>query len=194
MGLEVEPDVVQRAAIAVANGDHEARAGEDHQLADLNRLRVVDVTGGLDHEEQRVAEDFELRALVGVDGILDCERMQLEPLANSLDDLRAGVVQADPHEAVAARVRTTEGGLELHATALPVSLVVEPAVDDGGAHVLHPRILCRLRPVADAGIAARQREPGQTFRRHAASLTSRPPRHGRLHGILITGSRICIRP
>ena len=56
MGLEVEPDVVQRAALAVADGDHEARPDEDHHLADLDRLGAVDVAGGLDHEEQRVAE------------------------------------------------------------------------------------------------------------------------------------------
>ena len=111
MRLEVEPDVVQRAALAVADGDHEARTDEDHQLADLDRLGAAGVTGGLDHEEQRVADDLELRALVGVDGILDRERVQLEPLAHRLDDLSAGVVEADPHEAVAARVGTAERGL-----------------------------------------------------------------------------------
>ena len=176
MRLEVEPDVVQRAALAVADGDHEARAGEDHQLADLDRLCAADVAGRLDHEEQRVADDLELRALVGVDGVLDRERVQLEAPADGLDDLRAGVVEADPHEAVAARVGTAERGLELDAAALPVALVVEPAVDDGGADVLDPRVrpLGRLRAVADAGVAARQREPGQTVGRHAASLTPRP--------------------
>ena len=80
-------------------------ADEDHHLADLDRLGAVDVAGGLDDEEQRVAEHLELRALVGVDGVLDRQRVQLEALAHRLDDLGAGVVQADPDEAVAARRR-----------------------------------------------------------------------------------------
>ena len=104
MGLEVEAHVVQRAALAVADGDHEARADEDHHLADLDRLGAVHVAGGLEHEEQRVAEDLELRPLVGVDGVLDRQRVQLEALAHRLDDLGAGVVEADPDEAVLARV------------------------------------------------------------------------------------------
>ena len=164
MGLEVEPDVVQRAALAVADGDHEARAGEDHHLADLDRLGAVDVAGGLEHEEQRVAEHLELRALVGVDGVLDGERMQLEPLADRLDDLRAGVVEADPDEAVAARVRAAERGLELDATALPVALVVEAAVDDGGADVLDARVRARRRPRAPSRTPASRRGSGNQDR------------------------------
>ena len=86
---------------------------------------LLDVAGGLEHEEQRVAEDLELRALVGVDGVLDRERVQLEALADGLDDLGAGVVEADPDEAVAARVGLAERGLELDPAALAVTLVVE---------------------------------------------------------------------
>ena len=104
VGLEVEPHVVQRAALAVADGDHEARAGEHHHLADLDRLGAVHVPRGLEHEEQRVAEHLELRPLVGVDGVLDRQRVQLEALAHRLDDLGARVVEADPDEAVVARV------------------------------------------------------------------------------------------
>ena len=43
MRLEVQAHVVQRAGLAVADGDHEARAEEDHHLADLDQLVAVDV-------------------------------------------------------------------------------------------------------------------------------------------------------
>ena len=155
MGLEVEPDVVQRAALAVADGDDEARPDEDHHLPDLDRLGAVDVAGGLDDEEQGVAEHLELRALVGVHGVLDRQRVQLEALAHRLDDLRAGIVEADPDEAVAARVGAAERGLQLDAAALPVALVVEPAVDDGGADVLDA--LVRARPAARCSRTAESR-------------------------------------
>ena len=80
MGLEVQAHVVQRAALAVANGDHEALAGEDHHLADLDRFAAVHVTSGLEHEEQRVAEHLELRPLVGVDRVLDRQRVSSKRL------------------------------------------------------------------------------------------------------------------
>ena len=81
MRLEVQAHVVQRAALAVADGDHEALAEEDHDLADLDELVAVDVARGLEHDEERVAAvDLELGALVGVDGVLDGQRVQLEVL------------------------------------------------------------------------------------------------------------------
>ena len=87
MRLEVQAHVVQRAALAVADGDHEALAEEDHDLADLDELVAVDVARGLEHDEQRVAAvDLELGALVGVDGVLDGQRVQLEVLPDRLDD------------------------------------------------------------------------------------------------------------
>ena len=86
VGLEVQAHVVQRAALAVADGDHEARAEEDHHLADLDELLAVDVARGLEHDEERVAAvDLELGPLVGVDGVLDGQRVQLEVPADRLD-------------------------------------------------------------------------------------------------------------
>ena len=132
--LEVQAHVVQRAALAVADRDHEALADEDHDLADLDELVAVDVAGGLEHHEQRVAAvDLELGALVGVDGVLDGQRVQLEVLAHRLDHARAGVVQPDPHEAVLAGVGLAQRGLELDAPAQALAALVEAAVDDGRA-------------------------------------------------------------
>ena len=194
MGLEVEPHVVQRAALAVADGDHEARPDEHHHLADLDRLGAVDVAGGLEHEEQRVAEHLELRALVGVHGVLDRQRVQLEALAHRLDDLGAGVVEADPDEAVAAGVGAAERGLELDAAALPVALVVEPAVDDGGADVLDA--LCARAGRSPSRTAASRRGSGNQDRPSGGTHASLAPRtcsRGRLHAILIPRSRISHR-
>ena len=115
------------------------------------------------HEEQRVAEHLELRPLVGVHGVLDRQRVQLEALAHRLDDLGAGVVEADPDEAVAARVGAAERGLELDAAALPVALVVEPAVDDGGADVLDALGRAR-RPARARGRAESRRGSGNQER------------------------------
>ena len=135
--LEVQAHVVQRAALAVADGDHEALAEEDHDLADLDELLAVDVARGLEHDEERVAAvDLELGALVGVDGVLDGQRVQLEVLAHRLDHARARVVQPDPHEAVLAGVGLAQRGLELDAAAQPLAALVEAAVDDGRADLL----------------------------------------------------------
>jgi hypothetical protein len=109
---------VQRAALAVADGDDEARAEEDHHLADLDELVAVDVARGLEHDEQRVAAvDLELGALVAVHGVLDGQRVQLEVLADRLDHARARIVQADPHEAVLAGIGLAQRALELDAAA-----------------------------------------------------------------------------
>ena len=166
--LEIEPYVVQRAALAMADGDDETRAREDHDLADLHRLGAVDVARRLEHEEQRVAEYLELRPLVGVDGVLDRQRMELEALAHRLDDLGAGVMETDPDEAVVACVGLAERGLEVDLAALTVALVVDGAVDDGRPDVhVHAR---RVLAVRGGAVTAEQRDPGQAVGRHAATI------------------------
>jgi hypothetical protein len=179
--LEVQTDVVQRAALAVADGDHEAWAEEDHHLADLDQLLAVDVARGLEHDEERVAaENLELGTLVGVDGVLDGERVQLEVPAHGLDHARARIVQADPHEAVLAGIGLAQGRLEFDATPHPLAGVVEAAVDHGRADLLLAqrlgrRGLHRARAVGAPHAPAhrdpaRQREPGGPLGRHAASV------------------------
>ena len=166
VGLEVQAHVVQRAALAVADGDHEALAEEDHHLADLDELLAVDVARGLEHDEERVAAvDLELGALVGVDGVLDGQRVQLEVPADRLDHARARVVQADPHEAVLAGVGLAQRGLELDAAAQPLAALVEAAVDHGRADLLLAQRLWgrrvhRRRAVA-VGAPANRDPPGE---------------------------------
>jgi hypothetical protein len=48
------------------------------QLAELHLLDVVEVAGGAEYDEQRVAVVLDLRPLMGVDGVLDGELVQVE--------------------------------------------------------------------------------------------------------------------
>jgi hypothetical protein len=65
------PDLTEVWRLAVANGDHESRAGEDVHLAELDGLGVVDVARRAQNAEHRVAVAFELGALMRVDGVPD---------------------------------------------------------------------------------------------------------------------------
>ena len=97
-GLEVDPGLVQRATLAVADADHEVRADEEVDLTGLDRILLVDVPERLEHEEQAVVVALELRTLVGVDGVLDGQRVQREGLRDLVELGRVGLVQADPDE------------------------------------------------------------------------------------------------
>jgi len=54
----------------LADGDHEVLAEKRQDLAQLNDLVGVHVASRLQHHEEGVAVDLELRALVGVDRVL----------------------------------------------------------------------------------------------------------------------------
>ena len=84
IGLELAADRGQVAALTVADGDHVVDADEDHHLAELEHLVVVDVAQRLQHDEQRVVVPLELRALMGVHGVLDGQRVQLVELGDVL--------------------------------------------------------------------------------------------------------------
>jgi hypothetical protein len=56
---------------AVAHGDDEPVPREEHDLADLHRLGLLDVARGLQHHEHRALVDLELRPLVRLDRVLD---------------------------------------------------------------------------------------------------------------------------
>jgi hypothetical protein len=166
--LELEADVVQRAGLPMAHRDHEARADEDVDLADVDELLGVDVARGLEHEEQRVAVDVDLRPLVRVDGVLHGQRVQVEVAPDRLDDAGRRVVQPDPHEAVAAGGRTRHRRLEIDAAALALAGVVQRAVHDRRLDVVLRRARPRGRLRAGAVRLARRRR-GQVGR-HGRSV------------------------
>jgi hypothetical protein len=62
----------------VPHSDDEVRADEHVQLAELDLLDLVEVAGGVQHQEQGVVVALELGALVGNDGVLDDELVELE--------------------------------------------------------------------------------------------------------------------
>jgi len=178
--LELATHAVQRAGFAVAHGDHEPGPDEDHHLPDLDELIGVDVPRGLQHGEQRVAVLLELRALVGVDRVLECQLVQVEALADRRNRLGARVVDPDPDEAVVGLLDCLDRLVEPQLCPAAVPLAVERAVDDGlvdraaalvvrGARFLEPARQPRrgrgrtsfrcigAKPTPDAGSRTRRR-------------------------------------
>jgi hypothetical protein len=62
----------------------------------------------LEHREDGVAVQLQLGPLVGVDGVVDGERVQLQLVDDEVELLVRGFEQADPQEAVAARLGPLE--------------------------------------------------------------------------------------
>ena len=113
----------------MADGDDEVVADEDHDLAESHDLVGVDVLRGLEHDEERVTVKLELGALVGVDRVLDRERVQRELLPDRVELLLGRFVEADPGEDV--RFAAGVHGVWRRRRALtPPAVLVDRAVDD----------------------------------------------------------------
>ena len=102
---------------------------EHHDLVDLDDLFGVDVAGRLEHDEQAVAVALELRPLVGVDGVLDGEGVEVEGPGDVVELVRRRLVQTDPDEAAAAPA-DAQGVLQGDGTRPPLAVLVDGAVDD----------------------------------------------------------------
>jgi hypothetical protein len=164
------------ARLAPADRDHEVPADEDRDLAGLDHLDVrrrrlrVHVPDGLEHGEQRVLVPVELGPLVlGVQRVLDGQRVQVVALGE-LGQLRlVRVVQAEPDETVAGEpdlvddARLTPAG--------PADAVdVHAAVDQRGGAV----------PDRDDRRSRRPRQPAG--RAQVRSAQVRKHGHGRTPG------------
>ena len=91
----------QRRRLAVTDVDEEAVADEHLDLAELDLLHVVEVAGRLEHQEDRLVVELQLGHLVGLEGVFDRQRMELEGGAD-LGELGLGrLEQADPDERLA---------------------------------------------------------------------------------------------
>jgi hypothetical protein len=64
--------------LAVTDVDEEAVADEHLGLAELDLLHVVEVAGRLEHQEDRFVVALQLGHLVGLEGVFDRQRMELE--------------------------------------------------------------------------------------------------------------------
>ena len=134
MLLQLLAHVPEPAGVAVADGDQELRPEEEHDLADLDELLGAEVARRLDDEEEGVAVDLELRALVGADRVLDGQLVQVELAPDRVELLRRRLDEADPGEAP-GRGRLGSHAGDLLVALQPVALTVDGAVDD------HARIL-----------------------------------------------------
>jgi hypothetical protein len=123
---------VELRAAAVAHGDDEVLAREEVDLAGLDGVLGVDVPEGLEGEEQAVGVALELGSLVGLERVLDRQRVQPERLRHLTELTLAGLVETDPDEvAVVGRlgpqlVELVGEAVDLHA----LTLAVERTVDD----------------------------------------------------------------
>jgi len=74
------------------------------ELAELDALDLVDVAGGLEHDEVAAGMAVELRALVAMVRVLDRGRVELELVGDSRELVGGRPVHADPgHAAALAR-------------------------------------------------------------------------------------------
>ena len=117
----------------MTHGDDIAAAGEDMRLAELDL--VVDKLRGAQRDEDRVAIDFELGALMREQRVLDRQVVQREPLLHGAQQLLVRLVQSDPGETAVGLARA--GFLQVELGTAPAGFIGD-AVDDR-AHRRPPR-------------------------------------------------------
>lgn len=94
--------------IAVADGDDEVLADQDHDLAGLDHFTggldrlVLDVLHRAQDEELEFVVDLQFRALVRVHGVLDDQLVQPESLCDALHLAVVGRVQSEPDKTLSA--------------------------------------------------------------------------------------------
>ena len=134
-GLDAAADVAQRAGLAVADDDDEAVADEHVDLAHLDLLGLVDVAGGLEHDEDRLVVHLELGSLVRVQSVLDGELVELELAPDDVELFVGRLVETEPDEGVLALTGCGHIG-EGELTGLALPALVQRAIDGvrrGGA-------------------------------------------------------------
>ena len=115
--------------LAVADGDDEPRVDEDHQLADLDHLFGIDVMGGLNHNEEGVAVELHLGALVGLDRILDRKLVEIELAGDLLELLRRGLEHTEPDKCPIA-TSSCAGIIESEVAVEAATILIGGTVDD----------------------------------------------------------------
>ena len=110
LALQAAPHGGEVGGLAVADGDHEVGTDEHVDLAELDLLGLVEVARRAQHDEQRVAVALQLGPLVGDDGVLDGELVELELGGQRGDLVLFRPVQPDPRHPVGLSV---QGGVRL---------------------------------------------------------------------------------
>ncbi len=134
----------QVGRLAVPDGQHEVRADEHVDLAELDLLDVVEVAGGAQHHEQGVAVAFQLGPLVGDDGVLHRHLVQPELLRDGQELGLGRPVQPDPGHRARLLPQPPRGlrhrGRVLHAPAFAVDGGGDDALLDGRGDRGGPRL------------------------------------------------------
>ena len=101
--LATRADVLVCARRAVAHGEQEVLADKEVDFAEIDLVLACGHVQGSHHDEDRIGVGFELGTLMCAMRVFDGQVVELELLLHLLEDLFAGLVKADPHEA--ARLR-----------------------------------------------------------------------------------------
>jgi hypothetical protein len=104
---------------------------ENQQLADLDHLLGIDIMGGLDDDEERLAVALDLRPLVGLDRVLDSQLVQVELAGDRLELLCCGFDHPEPNEGAILPCRFA-GIVQAQAAVAASALLVDGAVGDHG--------------------------------------------------------------
>src|ERR687897_1534325 len=96
VGLQLLAYPTQVRRLAVAHAHHEIFSHKEVNLAELDPLLLVQVTGRLEHEEERIAVALQLGPLVGVRRILDRQPVQAELPGDGRELLPRRLVEANP--------------------------------------------------------------------------------------------------
>src|SRR5215204_362886 len=141
-------------------GNHDDEVDPDEHLdhTDLDGLGGLDVSGSLVDDEHHVVVDLELGTLVGFDGVLDRELVQLELSPHGVELLLGRLVEADPYEGVLG-VACGRELVERQVARPAPPVLIESAVDDHGL-IVAPALLARCESSAWSA----RRRPGQSAR------------------------------
>src|SRR5215211_294194 len=101
-GIRLQPpaDLAQGRGLAVPDRYHEVLAHEDVDLPELHLLRCVQVPGGSQHDEQRLAVALKLRPLVRLQRVLHSQLVQPELFGDRGELLLGGPVKPYPGHTV----------------------------------------------------------------------------------------------
>src|SRR3990172_1403997 len=133
--LQAPASVGQGTSGAVPDVHDEVPADEELDFTQLDDLFGVHVTRRLQHHEQDVAVQLQLRPLMGANGVFHRQFVELELLPDRLELLRGGFEHPDPHKG--ARLSGGQSGtLDIEPVGGTPSVDVESRVDD---HAVPPR-------------------------------------------------------
>src|SRR5215212_3006232 len=100
VGLQALAYLTQIRCLTVAHGHHEVFSHEDVYFAELDPLLLVQVTGGLENDEERLPVALQLGPLVGFRCVLDRQPVQAELPGYGGELLLRRLVEPDPSHPV----------------------------------------------------------------------------------------------